>query len=105
MSSQFANMTLSSIFFDVVLFLLSILVTGPCFMLIPSLVLEFSFIRDWPEIRKSEICPSEFSLISGDWGKLGIPNLTGMSLIKCCCMLQNARVKAVTFSELLRENQ
>ena len=48
--------------FDVVLFLLSSLVTGPTFMLISSLVLElwqFPFIRDWPEIRKSEIPPSE----------------------------------------------
>ena len=45
-------------FFDAVLFLLSSLVTGPSFMSISSLVLElwqFSFIRDWPEIRKSEI--------------------------------------------------
>ena len=44
-------------FFDVVLFLLSSLVTGRSFMSISSLVLElsqFSFIRDWPEIRKSE---------------------------------------------------
>ena len=40
-------------FFDVVLFPLSILITGPSFMSISSLVLElwqFSFIEDWPEI-------------------------------------------------------
>ena len=70
------------IFFDVVLFLLSSLVTDPSFMLISSLVLElwqFSFIRDWPEIRKSEIPPSEFCPISGDWGELWIPNLARMS--------------------------
>ena len=45
------------------LFLLSSLVTGRSFMSISSLVLElwqFSFIRDWPEIRKSEIPPSDF---------------------------------------------
>ena len=77
-------------------------------MSISSLVLElwqFSFIRDWPEIRKSEIPPSEFCPISGDWGELWIPNLAQMSLIKCYWMLQNARVTAFTVSELLRENQ
>ena len=52
------------------------------------------FIRDWPEIRKSEISPSEFYLISGDWGELGIPNLAR----KCYWMLQNARVTAFTVS-------
>ena len=49
MKSQFADITSSSNFFDVVLFLLSSLVTGPSFMSISSLVLElwqFSFIRD-----------------------------------------------------------
>ena len=98
----------SSIFFDFVSFLLSSLVTDPSFMSISSLVLElwqFSFIRDWPEIRKSEIPPSEFCPISGDWGKLWIPNLARMSLIECYWMLQNARVTAFTVSELLRENQ
>ena len=43
--------------FDVVLFLMSILYTGPSFMSISSLVLElsqFSFIRDRLETRKSE---------------------------------------------------
>ena len=68
-------------FFDVVLCLLSSLVTAPILMSISSLVLElwqFSYIRDWPEIWKSEIPPSEFFPISGDWGKLGIPNSTRM---------------------------
>ena len=58
-------------FFDVVLFLLSSLVTDPSFMSISSLVLElwqFSFIRNWPEIRKSEIPTSEFCPVSADWG-------------------------------------
>ena len=74
------------IFFDVILFLLSSLVTGPRFMSISSLVLglwQFSFIKDWPEIQKSEIPPFEFCPISGDWGKLWIPNLERMSLIEC----------------------
>ena len=86
MTSKFSNMTSTSNFFEVVLFFLSSLVTGLSFMSILSLVLElwqFSFIRDWPEIRKSEIPPSEFCPISGDWGKLWIPNLARMSLIEC----------------------
>ena len=73
-------------FFDVILFLLSILVTDPNFMSISTLALElwqFSFIRDWPEIWKSEISPSEFCPISGDWSTLWIPNLAQMCLIEC----------------------
>ena len=103
MTSQFVDMTSSSIYFDV-LFLLSGLVTGPSFMSILSLVLElwqFSFIGDWPEIQKSEIPQSEFCPISGDWSELGIPNLARMSLLKCYWMLQNVRVTACTVSELL----
>ena len=108
MASQFLDMTSSSEFFNVVLFLLSILVTGPSLMSISSLVLELwqlSFVRDWPEIRKSEIPPSEFCPISGDWDKLWIPNLARMSLIECYWMLQNSRVTAFTIFEFLRENQ
>ena len=108
MTSQFSDMTSTSNFFDVVLFLLSSLVTGPSFMSISSLVLElwqFSFIRDWPEIRKSEIPPSEFCPISGDWGELWIPDLARMSLIECYWMLQNSRVTVFTVFELLRENK
>ena len=79
-----------------------------CFMSISLLVLElwpFPFIRDWPEIRKSEICPSEFCPISRNWSELGIPNLARASLIKCYELLQNARVTVFTVSELLREYQ
>ena len=107
-TSQFPDMTSMSIFFDVFLFLLSSLVTGPNFMSISSLVLElwqFSFIRDWPEIRKSETPPSEFCPISGDWGKLWIPNLARMSLTECYWLLQNSRVTAFTVFELFRGNQ
>ena len=85
MMTQLAGIRLSSNVFDIVLFLLSSLGTDPSFMSISSLVLEllqFTFIRDWPEIRKSEIPPSEFCPISGDWGKLGIPNLARMPLMK-----------------------
>ena len=83
--------------FDVILFLLSRLVTDPSFMSISSFVLElwqFTFIRDWPEIWKSEI-PS-FCSISKDWGELGIPNLARMSVMKCSWMLRNTRVIAFT---------
>ena len=52
-----------------------------------------------------EILPSEFCLIFGDWGKLGVPESTRMFLIKCYRMLQNARVTVFTASELLVENQ
>ena len=108
MMSQFADMTSSWNFFDVVLFLLSSLVSGPSSMAVSSLVLElwqFSFIRDWPEIQKLKILPSDFCPISGDWNELGIPNLARMSLIKFYWMLQYARVAAFTVPELFRENQ
>ena len=108
MTSQFFNMTSSSNVFDVPLFLLSRLATGPSFMSISSLVLElsqFSFIRDWPEIRKSGIPLSEFCPISGDWGKLWVPNLARMYLTECYYMLQNSTVTAFTVLELSTESQ
>ena len=107
MTSQFSDMTSTSNFFDVVLFLLSSLVTGPSFISISSLVLElwqFLFIRDWPEIRKSEIPPSEFCQISRDWGEQRLPNLAWTLLIKFYWILQNARVTAFSISELLMQN-
>ena len=90
--------------FWIVLFSLSSLVTGPSFMSISLLVLElwqFFFIRDWPEIQKLEILPSEFCPLSRDWVKLEIPDLPWMSLMKFYWMLQNVRVTASTVSELL----
>ena len=81
MTSKFADMTSSSIFFDDLLFLLLTLVTGSIFMSISSLVLElwqFSFLTDWPYIRKLELTPSEFCPTTGDWGKLKIPNLVSI---------------------------
>ena len=108
MTSQFVDMTSSSKLFDVVLFLLSSLVTGPSFMSISSLVLElwqFSFIRDWSEIRKSEYPRLSFAqFLEAVASELGIPNLARMSRIKYYWMLQNVRVTAFTISELLREN-
>ena len=108
MTPQFSDMTSKSNLFDGLLFLLPSLVTGPSFMSISSLVLElwqFSFVSDWPEIRKSEIPPSEFFPISRDWDELWIPNLPRMFLIECYLMLQNSRVTAFFVFELLRENQ
>ena len=96
-------MTSSLNFFDVVLFLLSVLVTGLSFMSIRVLeVSRFSFIRDLPEIWKSEIPQSELSPISGDWAELGLPNLTQMSVMKCYLVLQNARVIALTVSKIVK---
>ena len=95
-------------FFDIFVFFLSSLDTCQSFMLITWLVLElrqFSFIKDWLEILKSEMPLSEFSPISRDRGELEILNLALMSLIKCyLLMLQHARVTACTV-ELLRKNQ
>ena len=68
-------------------------------------VMKIFFYKGWTEIRKSEIPPSEFCLICGDWGKLGIPNLARTSLIKCYWIPQNAKVTAFNVPELLRENQ
>ena len=95
-------------FFNVVLILLPSLVTGPSFMSISSPLLElwqFSFIRDGPEIRKSEIPPSEFCPISGSWDELWIPNLTRVSLIEYYWLLQNSWVTAFSVFVLLKENQ
>ena len=93
-TSQFSDMTSSSNFVEVILFLLSSLVTHPSFMSISSLGLElwqFYFIRDWPKIRKSEIPPSGFCPISWDGGKLWIPRFSRMSLIEYYWILQNSR--------------
>ena len=105
---QFSDMTLTSIFFDVVLFFLPSLVTGSTFMSKSSLVLklwQFSFIGDWPKTRKSEILTSAFCPISRNWGELSIPNLALIFLIECYWMLQNSRITAFTVFKLLRENQ
>ena len=104
MTSQIYGAASSSNFFEAVLFFLSSLVSGLSFMPISSLVLElwqFPFIR---VDQKSGNQNSEFFLISGDWGKLRIANSTRRCLMKCYWMLQNARITALTVSELLSEN-
>ena len=106
MTSQLCDMMSSLNFFEVALFLLSSLVAGPSFTSISLLVLElwqFPFIRDCPEIKKSEIPSFEFYPISKIEESLNTK--FGMSIIKCYWMLQNTRVTAFTVSECLRENQ
>ena len=96
------------VFFDVAVFLLSGLVTGPSFMAISLLGMElwqFSFITDLPKIWKSEIPLSEFCPISGDCEELGIPNFGRIFLMTSYQMLQNYSVTAFTVSELIRENK
>ena len=108
MTSKFSDMTSLLISFGIVLFHLSGLVAGLSFISISSPVLglwQFSFTKEWPEIRKPEIFPSKFCPISRDWQELGNPNLPRMFAITCYWMLQNARLTAFTVSELLRENQ
>ena len=94
--------------FDVVLFLLSSLVTGPTFMSISSLVLElwqFPFIRDWPEIRKSGIPPSENRKYprpkTGNTPVWVFPNIWRLGWVR------NTKfsTKVSTISKLLRENK
>ena len=102
MMSQFFNMVSSPHFLDVVLFLLSNLVTAPSFISISSLDLELwqlRFIWDSLDIRKSEITLSELFPISGDSGKLEIPNLARMSLIKAY-LLNIAKCQSYSFYRL-----
>ena len=95
-------------FFWSCLFLLSGLVTAPNFMSISSIALElqqFSFIRDWPEIRKSEIFALRFAQYLGSGvTKLGILNLKRMSLIKCCWMLQECCERPIRVLLLFQKN-
>ena len=92
-------------FFYVNVFFLSRLVTGLGFMSISLLVLElwqFTTTKDWPEIWKSEIHPSEICLIFGDWSKLGILNLARISLIKCYRILQSTSITSFTIFEVFK---
>ena len=54
------------------------------------------------EVKNTNV--SRFCPKSGEWGELGLLNLTQASLIKRYWMLQKATVTAFTLSELLREN-
>ena len=55
--------------------------------------------------RNGKDPPSEFCPISKNWGKLGLPTLAWVSLMKSYLMLQNAWFTAFTVFELLKENQ
>ena len=95
-------------FFNVFVFPLLSLVTGPSFMLISSVILvlwQFPLIREWKEIWNPEISPSGFCPIFEDRGELGILNLARMFLIRYWRKLWNVRVTSFTVSELLRDNQ
>ena len=72
-------------FFDVVLFRLSSLVLVQASCQYHHWFWNYGnyFIQDWPETWKLKKKTSEFCSISEDWGKLVIPNLAQMSLIKC----------------------
>ena len=88
-------------FFDVAVFLLSSLITGPSFVSILELVPELwqlSIIKDWPEIKKSRISPSGFCPITGVWGKPGISKLAQMSLIEN--LLNTAKFQGYRFWDL-----
>ena len=70
MMSHLADKKSLSKFYHMVLFLWSNLVTDPSFMSISSLALELpqlSFIRHWPEIRKSETPLFQSCAISVEW--------------------------------------
>ena len=106
MKLLFSNMMSSSIFFDMVLFLFSSLVTSLRFIEISWLVLklwQFSFIRDWPEIWKPKLPSSEFCPISEDWDKWGIQSVTRMFLIKCYWMMKHSKRIAFNIFKLLRK--
>ena len=80
-TSQFAEMTsLQKIFWRR---LVSLVKFNYCFKFHVNIVTgselwQFSFIKDWPEIQKSEIRPSELCQISRDWGELEI------KVTECC---------------------
>ena len=66
-------------------------------------IMTIFFYTGLTEIRKSEIPPSEFCPMSGDWGEFWVPNLVRMSLIEYYWMLQNSRVTSFTVLELLKD--
>ena len=93
-------------FFDIVLFLLSVLVNWSKFhvnIITDSGIMTIFFYKGLT--RNPEIGNTSVWVLPNIWGKLWIPNLAWMSLIECYWMLQNSRVIAFTVFELLRENQ
>ena len=108
MTSQLTDMMSSSNIFYVFLFSLVKFSYWSKFhvsVITGSGVITIFFYKGLTRNPELDISPPVFCPISGDCGKLGIPNLARMSLMKYYLMLKNARVTAVIFSELLNENQ
>ena len=104
MTSQFSDITSSSIFFSRYFVSLVKFSYWSKFHVNIITVSGTMTIFLYKRYTLLEIPLPEFCPISGDSGELGIPNLAEMSLIKFYWMLQNARVTASIVFELLREN-
>ena len=105
MISQFANMTSSSTFLDVILFLLSSLVYWSKFhvnIITGSGVMTIYFYKGLT--RNPEIGNTLVWVLPNIW-KLGQVSDTKLGTQVSNEMLLNVRVTALTISELLRENQ
>ena len=111
MTSQFVNMTSSSIYLTLFCFYCQfyLLVQVSCqyhhwFWSYDNFFLYKGLNRN-PKIGNTHIwvLPN----IPNIWrlGKIRIPNFARIDLMNCYWMLQNARVAAFTVSDLLRENQ
>ena len=95
-----SDITRVSDFFDTAVFFFSSLVTGPSFTSISLLVLElwqFSSIKGWPEIWKSEIPPSEFCSISGAWSLGQVRNTRLVTNVSNEMLLNAAKCKFYSF--------
>ena len=108
MTSQFADMASSPIFFlTFFLFFLPSFSRSKFYvntMIGSGVITTFVYkgLTGNSEIGNTPACVLP---ISGDWDESGILSFARMSLIRCYWMLQNARVLAFTVFELLRENQ
>ena len=107
MTLQFTKMTLSLIFWysRVSLVYFSYWSKFHVNIMTDSELWPFSFIKDWPETRKSETHLCDFCPVSRERRELGILKLARMRLMKYYWILKNARVTSFTISELLKENQ
>ena len=94
MTLQFINMTSLRKHFEIVLFILSSLVTSPSFMSISPLVMELwqFFLKGIDQKSGNQKYPRLIFAQSADWGKLGITKLARISLTKWYWMLENARI-------------
>ena len=100
MMSQFIDMMSSSNIFDVFVFSLVKFSYWSKFhvsVITGSGVITIFFYKGLTRNPESDVPPPVFCPISGDCGKLGIPNLARMSLMKCYLMPKNARVTAFIF--------